>query len=100
METLALITDDWDDCANSDINVHVTMPRAKLSNRITNAILILYTVATITYCLGVIIADADVTDQMIELPFVNKLKLSFSINTQCIGMYRLVFSGIRAIDSL
>ncbi|XP_072751075.1 uncharacterized protein [Anoplolepis gracilipes] len=88
VETLALITDDWNDCANSDIEVRVTMRKAKLSHRITNSILILYTLSIVTYCLGVIIADADVTDETIEVPFVNKLTPPFSINTQ--RMYRCV----------
>lgn len=42
----------------------------------------------VAYCLGIIIADADVIDETIELPFINKLKLPFSINTQ--RMYRVV----------
>ncbi|EFN63143.1 hypothetical protein EAG_12882, partial [Camponotus floridanus] len=88
VETLTLIMDDWSDCAKSDIGMRVTMHKAKLSDRITNAILILHTMSIFVYCLGVIIADADVTDQTIELPFVNKLTLPFNINIQ--NTYRLI----------
>lgn len=81
-----LITDDWNDCAKNDMRV--VTGKAKISDRITNIILVLHTMTIIAYCLGVIIADADVTDETIELPFVNKLNLPFSINTQ--HMYRFV----------
>ncbi|XP_011870741.1 PREDICTED: odorant receptor 4-like [Vollenhovia emeryi] len=87
-ETLVLITDDWDDCAKNDIGMRVMADKAKISARITNTILVLHTMTIVAYCLGVIIADADVTDQTIELPFVNKLEFPFSINTQ--RMYRFV----------
>lgn len=88
METLTLIMDDWSDYAKSDIGMRVMMYKAKLSDRITNAILILHTMSIVVYCLGVIMADADVTDQTIELPFVNKLKLPFNINIQ--NTYRFI----------
>lgn len=82
-----LITDDWNDCAKNDIGMRVVTGKARTSDRITSIILILHTMTIIAYCLGVIIADADVT-QTIELPFVNKLELPFPINTQ--RMYRFV----------
>ncbi|GAB1863062.1 Odorant receptor [Camponotus japonicus] len=88
VETLTLIMDDWSDYAKSDIGMRVMMYKAKLSDRITNAILILHTMSIVVYCLGVIMADADVTDQTIELPFVNKLKLPFNINIQ--NTYRFI----------
>ncbi|XP_025262764.1 odorant receptor 4-like [Camponotus floridanus] len=86
VETLTLIMDDWSNCAKSDIGV--TMHKAKLSDRITNTILILHTMSIVGYCLGVIIVDADVTDQTIELPFASKLTLPFNINIQ--NTYRLI----------
>ncbi|XP_036141687.1 uncharacterized protein LOC105840961 [Monomorium pharaonis] len=86
-ETLALITDDWSDYAKNDIGMRVMIGKAKISDRITHIIIILHTINIFAYCLGVIIADADVTET-IELPLVNKLELPFSINTQ--HMYRFV----------
>ncbi|CAL1674350.1 unnamed protein product [Lasius platythorax] len=88
VETLALITDDWNDCANSDIGVRVTMHKAKLSDRITNAILILHTMTIVGYCLGAILAGADATDEAIELTYANKMQLPFNVNTQ--RTYRFV----------
>ncbi|CAL1674351.1 unnamed protein product [Lasius platythorax] len=88
METLALITDDWNDCSNSEIGVRVTMRKAKLSDRITNAILILHIMTIVGYCLGAILADADVTDETIELTYANKMQLPFNVNTQ--RTYRFV----------
>lgn len=87
VETLTLITDDWSDCAKNDIGIHMMTGKAKLSGLITNSILVLHTLTILAYCLGVIIADADITET-IELPFVNKLVLPFNINTQY--MYRFV----------
>ncbi|XP_050458063.1 odorant receptor 13a-like [Cataglyphis hispanica] len=88
IEILASITDDWNDCADNDISMRLTMRKAKLSDRITYGIITLYTMTIFGYCLGVIIADADVTDQTIEVPFLNKVKFPFSIHTQ--NMYRFV----------
>ncbi|XP_011155817.3 uncharacterized protein LOC105193159 [Solenopsis invicta] len=86
-ETLALITDDWSDYAKNDIGMRVMTGKAKVSDRITYIILILHTMTIVLYSMGIIIADADVTET-IELPFINKLVLPFSINTQ--HMYRFV----------
>ncbi|KAL6429642.1 hypothetical protein ACFW04_007517 [Cataglyphis niger] len=88
IEILASITDDWNDCVDNDISMRLTMRKAKLSDRITYGIITLYTMTIFGYCLGVIIADADVTDQTIEVPFLNKVKFPFSIHTQ--NMYRFI----------
>lgn len=97
VETLTLIMDDWSDCAKSDIGMRVTMHKAKLSDRITNSILILHTMSIFVYCLGVIMADVDVTDQTIELPFVNKLKLPFNINMQSTYRFILIVEFVHMI---
>ncbi|XP_026823981.1 odorant receptor 13a isoform X2 [Ooceraea biroi] len=81
IETLALITDDWSDCANSDIDVRMATCKAKISDRVTNIILILHIIAIIAYCAGIILADIDITETN-ELIFFNKLELPFRINTQ------------------
>ncbi|XP_029163730.1 uncharacterized protein LOC114935159 [Nylanderia fulva] len=88
METLALIVNDWKDCANSDVSLRVMIRKAKLSDRITNTILILHVISIIAYSMGVVLEDADATDQTIELPYVNKLQLPFNVSTQ--RTYRLV----------
>lgn len=90
--TLALITDNWDDCANSDIDVRVTIHKGKLSNRITNAILILYTMTIIMYCFGVIMAGANVLSTDVHrsndcLSSTNWKFLSELIHSACISLY-------------
>ncbi|XP_018401485.1 PREDICTED: uncharacterized protein LOC108778730 [Cyphomyrmex costatus] len=84
---MMLITDDWNDCAENDIDMRVMTDKAKISDRITNMIFILHTVTNTAYALGTVIADVDITDK-IELPLINKLELPFSVNTQ--RTYRLV----------
>nr|XP_012219947.1 PREDICTED: odorant receptor 2a-like [Linepithema humile] len=88
MEILELITDDWTDFANSDTSMRTITRKAKTSAHITNGMVILHTTAIVAYCLGVITAGADVTNQTTELPYFNKLDLPFSVTTQ--RMYRLV----------
>ncbi|XP_018364797.1 PREDICTED: odorant receptor 4-like [Trachymyrmex cornetzi] len=87
VETLTLITDDWSDCAKNNIDMRVMTDKAKISDRITNMIIILHTLSVTAYCIGIIIADVDITDKT-ELPLINKLELSFNVNTQL--MYRVV----------
>ncbi|KAF3054633.1 Odorant receptor 105 [Nylanderia fulva] len=88
MEILAVIVNDWKDCANSDVSLRVMIRKAKLSDRITNTILILHVATIIAYSMGVVLEDADATDQTIELPYVNTLQLPFNVSTQ--RTYRLV----------
>ncbi|XP_020289086.1 odorant receptor Or2-like [Pseudomyrmex gracilis] len=86
METLELIANDWSDCANSDL--HLMTRKAKISDRITNIILVLHTSSIVAYCLGVIVADADVTDKTTALPFGSKMDFYYTTNTQ--NVYRSI----------
>ncbi|XP_029662627.1 odorant receptor 24a-like [Formica exsecta] len=88
VEIVTLITDDWNDCADNDISMRLTMRKAKISDRITYGIFTIHALTVIGYCLEIIIADTDVTDQTIEIPLLNKVKLPFTIKTQ--GMYRFI----------
>lgn len=88
VEILATMAEDWNDCIDSDISMRETTRKAKISDRITNAIVLLHTMTIVAYCFGIILADADVTDTTRELPFVNKLEIPFDINTQ--STYRIV----------
>jgi len=83
-----MMIEDWSDCVNNNVDMDETLSKAKISDRITNVILLLHTLSIVSYCLGVFIANADVTDKTIEIPLINKLELPFSINTQL--MYRCV----------
>jgi hypothetical protein len=75
---LALITNNWNNYAKNDIGMRVMTNKAKVSDRITDIILILHKMTIILYSMGIIIADADVTET-IELPFINKVILPFNI---------------------
>ncbi|KAF3054594.1 Odorant receptor 044 [Nylanderia fulva] len=88
IEILAMIREDWNDCDNGDvISIRETERKAKISDRITNAIVTLHTTTIVAYCIGIILADVDVT-QATEIPLLNKLEIPFNISTQ--RMYRFV----------
>jgi len=88
VEILSMMTEDWNDCASSDISMREISRKAKISDRITNVIITLHTVTVVAYCMGIILADVDVTDTTKELPLINKLEIPFDINTQ--STYRIV----------
>jgi len=81
IEILAIMTDDWKDCAHSDISMQKTMSKAKISDRIINGITILYSMTGIAYCIGIIFVDVDVTDQTTELPYFCKINIPFNVKT-------------------
>lgn len=88
-EILAVMAEDWSDCANSDINMREITRKARMSDRITNAIVTLHTLTIVAYSMGIILADVDVTDSTKELLLINKLEIPFiNINTQ--STYRIV----------
>jgi len=77
-----MMTEDWDSCANNEINMHETICKAKLSNRITNAIVILHALSAIAYSTRIILADVDVSDLTTKPPYIHKVELPFDVNTQ------------------
>ncbi|XP_011870732.1 PREDICTED: odorant receptor 13a-like isoform X2 [Vollenhovia emeryi] len=85
---VALIAEDWNDCANNDISMRETERKAKMSDRITNAVVILHTMTIVAYCLGIILADADITDTTKEPLWVNKIQIPFDVKTQ--STYRII----------
>ncbi|XP_012061502.1 PREDICTED: odorant receptor 13a-like [Atta cephalotes] len=82
VEILTVMAEDWNDCSNNDISIRETTRKAKISDRFTNAIITLHTMAIVAYCIGIILADIDVSDTTKELPLVNKIEIPFDINTQ------------------
>ncbi|GAB1863064.1 Odorant receptor [Camponotus japonicus] len=80
-EILTMMAEDWNDCAKNDIEMHEAVNKAKTSNRITNVIMIIHTVAVLLYG-DLILAKVDVTDRTINLPHIYKIEVPFSINTQ------------------
>lgn len=90
MKTLSLMENDWRDCANSEISMRETMCKARLSDRITNAMIILHTMSAITYGIRVFLADVDIADSTSETPYVHKVEFPFDINTK--RTYRMVLA--------
>jgi hypothetical protein len=88
VEILGKMAQDWSDCANNDVSMRETERKAKVSDRITNSIVILHTLTIVLYCIGIILTDVDVTDTSKELPLMNKLDIPMDINT--LSKYRIV----------
>lgn len=80
-EILTMMTEDWNDCTRNDIEMHEAVNKAKISNRIANAIMTIHTIAVLLYG-DLILAKVDVTDRTIKLPHIYKIEVPFSINTQ------------------
>lgn len=77
-EILMMMTKDWNDCSKSDI--HEAINKAKTSNLIANAVIILHTVTVLLYG-DIILAKIDVTNRT-KLPHIYKIEVPFNINTQ------------------
>lgn len=77
-----MMTEDWNDCAKSNIEMQKVINKEKTSNRIANAIMTLHTVLPFLYGIAIILSNVDVTDRTIELPHIYKVEVPFSINTQ------------------
>ncbi|XP_024885094.1 odorant receptor 13a-like [Temnothorax curvispinosus] len=90
IEILTMTAEDWKDCDNTGVELRETAKRAKLSSRICNGLIILYTISGLAYVLGFFLADTDVTDLRAELPLIMKMKYPFVIDTQ--RKYRLVLA--------
>ncbi|XP_071568981.1 odorant receptor 4-like [Temnothorax nylanderi] len=87
-----MTAEDWNDCDNTGVELRETARKAKLSSRIGNGIIILQTMATLAYVIGIFLAsfDVDVTDRTVELPLIFKMEYPFVIDTQ--RKYRLVLA--------
>lgn len=91
------MAEDWNDCTDDDISMRETSKKAKISDRLVNAIFILHTTTVSAYCIGIFLSDMDITDQMIELPFMGKLKVPFHINTQRVYKLTIVAQSLHMI---
>ncbi|XP_020289101.1 odorant receptor 9a-like [Pseudomyrmex gracilis] len=79
---LTMMTEDWNDCVDNDVTMRETVYKAKLANRITNAMFTLHLLTIVAYSIGVFLADVDVTDHKSELPLLLKVELPIGINTK------------------
>ncbi|XP_018301318.1 odorant receptor 67b-like [Mycetomoellerius zeteki] len=82
VEILTTMAEDWNDCNNDGVAVRETAGKTKLSSRICNGLIILHTIAAFAYVIGILLADADVTDRTAELPLMMKMEYPFIIDTQ------------------
>ncbi|XP_014480076.1 PREDICTED: odorant receptor 4-like [Dinoponera quadriceps] len=82
VETLTMVAKDWDDSANSEFSVRETMSRAKLSDRITNAIITLHTLSAIAYSSRAVLASTDINDSTSEPLYVHKVEIPFNVDKQ------------------
>ncbi|KAF3054635.1 Odorant receptor 049 [Nylanderia fulva] len=82
IKTMTLIAKDWYDCTNSKIDMREIVDKAKLSDRITNAILLLHTLSVVAYGTRIILTNVDITDHTSEPPYIHKMQLPFDVNTQ------------------
>ncbi|XP_011865007.1 PREDICTED: odorant receptor 4-like [Vollenhovia emeryi] len=82
IEILTMMAEDWNDCDNTGVALRETASKAKLSSRICNGLIILHTFAGLAYAIGILLADADVTDRTAELPLMMKMEYPFVIDTQ------------------
>lgn len=83
-----MMAEDWGECCNSDVEMREATSKAKISDRISNAIITFHVFAVLSYGVGIIAIDVDVTDHTNEILHINKIELPFDIRTQRI--YRLV----------
>ncbi|XP_012220003.1 odorant receptor 13a-like [Linepithema humile] len=79
---LTMMTEDWSDCSNNDIEMRETADKAKTSDYVTNALIAFHSFALLSYGTSIILADVDVTNRTIELPHLHKMEVPFDINTQ------------------
>ncbi|XP_018364801.1 PREDICTED: odorant receptor 4-like [Trachymyrmex cornetzi] len=82
VEILTTMAEDWNDCDNDGVALRETAGKTKLSSRICNGLIILHTIATFAYGIGILLADIDVTDRTAELPLMLKMEYPFVIDTQ------------------
>ncbi|XP_011155805.2 odorant receptor 4 [Solenopsis invicta] len=90
IEVLEVMREDWSDCANNDICMRETVRKAKVSERVTKVMMILHTTTIVTYSIGTILADIDVTNNTTELLFYTKVEFPFDVNTQ--RTYRFILA--------
>lgn len=83
-----MMTKDWHDCVNSEIGMQETICKAKLCERITNAMLLLHTLSVIAYGTRIILANVDITDRTSQPPYIHKMELPFDVNTQ--RVYKMI----------
>lgn len=76
------MAEDWRDSANSDVGMRETTCKAKLSSRITNAMVTLHALTILVYSSGMILADVDTNDGESAPPLLLKVEVPIDIHSQ------------------
>lgn len=76
------MAEDWCDSVDSDVGMRETTCKAKLSGRITNAMVTLHTLAIVAYSSGIILADVNVNDRENTPPLLLKVEVPIDIHSQ------------------
>jgi len=84
------MVEDWNDCIGDDISTRETICKARLANRITNAIFILHVFTVLGYSTGIFLANIDVSDQESDPPLLFKVELP--VNTSIKYIHNTVLS--------
>ncbi|EFN81412.1 Odorant receptor 2a [Harpegnathos saltator] len=79
---LTMMAEDWRDSADSDVDMRETTCKAKLSSRITNAMVTLHAITIVVYSSGVILADVDINDRENMPPLLLKVEVPIDIHSQ------------------
>ncbi|XP_032669860.1 odorant receptor 13a-like [Odontomachus brunneus] len=82
IKILTMMAEDWHDSANNDVSMRETICKAKLSSRITNAMVTLHALAIVTYSSGMILADVDTNDGESAPPLLLKVEVPIDIHSQ------------------
>ncbi|KAL0134063.1 hypothetical protein PUN28_001143 [Cardiocondyla obscurior] len=88
LKILAMMKEDWNDCAHDDVSLKETTRKVKTYDRIARVILILHTLSIIGFSSGVFFANDDITNNVTEVHFNTKIDFPFEINTQ--RTYKLI----------
>jgi len=84
VKILTIMVEDWNDSASDDISSRETICKAKLANRITNALFILHVFTVLGYSIGIFLANIGITDQQSEPSLLFKVELPVNISIKYI----------------
>jgi hypothetical protein len=90
IEVLEMMREDWSDCANDDICMRETVRKAKISERVTNVMMILHTLSIVGYTSGTVLANVGVANNTTEFLFYTKAEFPFDVNT--LRTYRFILA--------
>ncbi|XP_014480035.1 PREDICTED: odorant receptor 4-like [Dinoponera quadriceps] len=88
IKIMSIMTDDWNDCAKSDIGLREMEYKAKISDCLINSIVMLHAIETCACCTGTMLKIIQVTNRTEQLTYMHKFDMPFDVHTQL--MYRSI----------